>query len=416
MAESDTNTPYSSREISWLGMAGLARNVGYGANKVFAADLLSLLTPSQPLIGLVLGMEGFLGLILNPLAGWMSDRYTTRFGRRRLYIIFSAPLAGLLWVLFTGSHVLNLAIIFLISFYFFQQVSPTPYQAWMPDIVSPQFWGRASGLLNLWWQVGNFLAFLPIPLLWKTIHGGAFWVTAAIMVVGGLVTGFGVRERAPAAQPARAERMPRVPWLSPDLIKYFVAQLFWWLAFEAMASFFTLFMVHTLHGTVIDAALGMAIFTFSTILVALAFGRLYERFPAKPLMLVCIGAFGLIGYTGTIIRSVPLAFLLLFVAGIFWGGIQVVSYPWGSDLLRQALPRDTDASKYYGLLYGVGNLTQSVGLLVAAPVTGFMIAAQGGSYSAMFWVNVMASFLSLLACAVIRPEPRASTRPVKDLP
>lgn len=391
---------YSTPEMTRLGMAGMARNVGYGVNKVFAADLLSQLTPSQPLIGLVLGLEGLLGIVLNPLTGWISDRHHTRFGRRRLFVIFSAPVAGILWVMFSSARNLHLAILFLISFYFFQQLSPTPYQAWMPDIVDQKHWGRASGVINLWWQVGNFLAFLPIPLLWKWIHGDAFWVTALIMIAGGMITGLTVRER--SIPVTTSPRVVRGHWLSPNLIKYFAASFFWWLAFEAMASFFTLFVIHTLHGTLIDSALGMACFTFSALIVAVWFGRHYTAGSAKKILIISIAAFGLIGLSGTIIRSVDLAFVLLFVGGIFWGGIQVVSYPWGSELLKGALPQTANPLHYYGLMYGVGNLMQALGLVVAAPVAGVMIAWLHGSYSAIFWVNVLASILALIAVASVR--------------
>lgn len=399
---------YSTGEMTRLAMGGLARNVGYGTNKVFAADLLSRLTPSQALIGLVLGMEGLLGLILNPLAGWVSDRYITRFGRRRLFILVSTPISGVLWVIFAGQRNLHLAILFLVSFYFFQQVAPTPLQAWMPDIVHKRNWGRASGIINLWWQVGSLLAFLPVPLLWKFMHGGAFWIVAAIMIGAGMVTGLTVRERH-VSPLNRQQRPPRTPWLSQNLMKYFAAQFLWWLAFEAMASFFTLFVIHTLHGTLIDSALGMAIFTIAAIVVSVWFGRLYTRRSPKTLLMICFGAFGLIGLTGTVIRTIPLAFALLFVAGVFWGGIQVVGYPWGSDLLNKALPATADATDYYGLLYGMGNVTQATGLLVAAPVAGFMIGLSHGSYSAMFWVNVIAAILGVAILATIRDTEPALT-------
>lgn len=398
---------YSSSEMTRLGMAGMARNVGYGTNKVFAADLLSQLTPSKSLIGLVLGMEGLLGLILNPLTGWISDRYVTRFGRRRLFILVGTPIAGVLWVLFAGQRNLHLAIMFLVSFYFFQQVGPTPLSAWMPDIVHERHWGQASGVINVWWQVGNLLAFLPIPILWKVMHGGAFWVVALIMIGAGMVTGLTVRDR--RSNHPLPKVMPRSHWLSPDLIKFFIAQFLWWLAFEGMASFFTLFVIHTLHGTLIDSALGMTFFTIAAIVVSVWVGRLYTRYSAKKMLMLCFAVFGLIGLTGTVIRSVPLAFGLLFVAGIFWGGIQVISYPWGVDLLKSSLSKELDANQYYGLLYGVGNMTQAAGLLVAAPAAGLLIDLSRGSYSAMFWVNVIAALFGVIILATIREKGPSAT-------
>jgi MFS family permease len=215
------------------------------------------------------------------------------------------------------------------------------------------------------------------------------------MIVGGGLTGLTVHEPRVSTDAAALSSV-RQHWLTVDLLKYFAAQFLWWLAFEGLASFFTLFVIHTLHGTLIDSALGMSIFTLAALLVAVWFGRLYGRYTPKRMMMVCLGMFGLLTLAGTVITSLWLAFVLLFVTGVFWGGIQVVGYPWGSDLLTRALDPDTDPSAYYGLLYGMGNLTQSVGLLVAAPVTGLIIALAHGAYGAMFWVSVIASLAGMI--------------------
>lgn len=402
---------YSTGEMTRLGMAGMARNVGFGVNKVFAADLLSLVTRSQPLIGLVLGMEGLMGLVLNPLTGWLSDRYTTPWGRRRPYLLIAFPFAAVSWVLFTYERTLGVTIASLITFYFFQQLSPTPYQAWMPDITPRKFWGKASGILNFWWLVGNFVAFLPIPLLWHYLHQGAFWLTGAIIMAGGLITTFGVREAPIPKSPSRDAR-PRLNWVRGNIVKYFVAQCLWWLAFESMASFFTLYTIHTLHGTLIDSAIGMALFTASGMLTAITFGRLYHRRSPRYLLIVCTAAFGIIASTGTIVHSVAPAFGILFIGGIFWGGIQVVSYPWGTDLLNHALGAYENPLQYHGVLYGLVNMSQALGLLVAAPLAGITIAWQHGWYGAMFWVSVLACGAAI--GVILSIHPRSSDTPVSE--
>ena len=408
----DPEDKYSPSEMTRLGMAGMARNIGFGVNKVFAADLLSLVTRSQPLIGLILGMEGLLGLILNPLTGWLSDRYTTPWGRRRPFLFIAFPFAAVSWVLFTYERALGFAIASLLTFYFFQQLSPTPYQAWMPDITPPKFWGRASGILNLWWLVGNLIAFLPIPLLWHYLHQGAFWLTGALILAGGFITTFGVREAPIPREPAPIHGSS-LEWVRGNIAKYLVAQVLWWLAFESMASFFTLYMIHTLHGTLIDSALGMSIFTVSGILTAMSFGRLYRAKSPRHLLIVSTAAFGIIGSTGTVIHSVAPAFGILFIGGIFWGGIQVISYPWGTDLLSHALPPSENPLQYHGVLYGFVNMSQALGLLVAAPLAGVSIAWQHGWYGAMFWVSVLASGVALAVIVSIHPP--TPDRPASEL-
>ncbi len=392
---------YSAAEMSRLGTSGMSRNVGYGINKVFAAELLSTLTRSKSLIGLILGVEGLFGVVVNPLFGHLSDRYTSRFGRHRLYVLLSTPIAGLLWLGFTYAKTFDLAVVFLVTFYLMQQVPLSPYQAWMPTIIEPKDWGRASGVLNLWWQLGNLLAFLPIPLIWEFFHSAAFWVSAIIMIAGGLIAGLTVRDttvkpvRFAQAGPGARRRF------NANLRKYFVGQMLWWLAFEAIASFFTLFVIHSLHGSVIDSALGMSSFTISATLVATAFGKKYKENSSRNLLVVLLIGFGLSAFFGLFVHSVYPAFVLLFLSGIFWGGIQVVSYPWGSELLRQASRGMTEPNSDFGLLYGIINFAQSLGLLVAAPITGAVISLSHGSYSSMFWVSVASSFAAAASIALV---------------
>lgn len=400
----ESDDSYSLGEMSRLGTSGMSRNVGYGVNKVFSAAILSSMTPSKALIGLILGIEGLFGVLVSPFFGYLSDRFGSRFGKHRIYVLLSTPIAGMLWLGFVYARSLDFGIVFLVAFYLMQQIPMAPYQAWMPSIVKERDWGRASGVLNLWWQFGNLLAFLPIPLLWEFSHGGAFWLTTLIMIAGGLIAGLTVRDpfkgrRSERQTPKSAFKSALSMWLDPNLSKYFVGQLLWWLSFEAIASFFTLFVIHTLHGTLIDSALGMSIFTFSSISVAVLFGKNYSADSARKRLVVVLLGFSLSALSGLLVGNIVTAFVLLLVAGMFWGGIQVVSYPWASELLGRT---QHDPQENLGALYGFVNLTQSIGLLVAAPITGAIISFAGGSYGYMFGVSFVAAAASALSIALVK--------------
>ena len=391
------------RGVWLLGLAGLGRNVGWGMNKVFTAVLLGALTSSTQLIGSVLGAEGLLGIVLNPLSGWLSDRTETRIGRRRPYLFVAFPGAAIALVLMFVTHDLALAIAATLLFYFFQQMSPTPYQAMMPDRVEERDYGEASGILNLLWAVGNLIAFLVVPLVYELVsHTLGFLLGAAILLAGGLWTAFSARERRAAGREAARPRA--IVLGSPALVKYYIAQGLWWLAFEAIASFFTPYVEHALHGTVLDSALGMSIFTVAGIAVAIWFGRLYERHDPRLLLSLTLVLFALVGLAGLVVHSVGTAFAMLFVAGIAWGGIQTTSYPLAADMLRAHLRRSgqseeaarEQAALLHGALYGNANLVQSLGLMVAAPLAGQVIAASHGQYQAMFLVSFASCIAALL--------------------
>lgn len=397
----------SKRRYVWtLGMAGLGRNVGWGMNKVFTAQLLGTLTSSTGLIGAVLGIEGLFGLILNPLSGYLSDRFPTRIGRRRPYLFVAFPGAAITLVLMYLTHSLGVAIFAVVLFYFFQQLSPTPYQAMMPDSVDEHSYGEASGILNLLWSAGNLIAFLVVPLVYTLVsHIGGFLLGALILLAGGLFTAFATREPRAAKQAASLPKLDYAPLLSGALLKYYVAQGLWWLGFEAIASFFTPYMVHALHGSVLDSALGMSIFTVAGIAVALWFGRLYQQRDPRLLLSLTLLVFAIASASGLWLHTVGAAFALLFVAGIAWGGIQVTSYPLAADMLRQSLLQrgrtpaqaQEEGAALHGALYGGANLVQSVGLMVAAPLAGIAIHAAHGQYQTMFLV----SCASLVAALVL---------------
>ena len=404
-----TSTPgYRSGQVHLLGLAGFSRNIGFGVNKVFAAALLQALQASQPLIGFILGLEGLLGILMNPLTGWLSDRTRIPGLRRKVYVLICLPGAAVAWLLFAASHSLVLAGLALTLFYLFQQGSISPYQAWMPELVPVGLWGIASGYLNLWWQLGNLVAFLVIPLVWSVSHGAAYLLVALLMTAGGLVTGFFVPERPTLPSPEVAG-FQAVGWkytklFRGNLLLYFLSQAFAWLSFEAIASFFTLFILHQAHGTVLDSALAMSLFTFTGLIAALLSGGLYRRFSPKGLLALSLGLFGALALPGIAVHQMWAVFFLVGVEGVFWSANLTVAFALATDLLRQAAWNRQEEATMRGGLYGMGNVVQSIGLIVAAPTAGLVIRASGGNYGLMFLVASSASFFGLICVLLMRPQ------------
>lgn len=60
---------------------------------------LSQYTTSVALIGLIMGLDNIVGIVVQPLMGFWSDRTRTRWGRRTPFIVVGVPVAALLFVL-----------------------------------------------------------------------------------------------------------------------------------------------------------------------------------------------------------------------------------------------------------------------------------------------------------------------------
>ncbi len=393
-----------TRHRIWiLGFAGLGTNIGWGLNKIFTAVLLAAQGAGVPLIGWVFGIQGLFGIILNPVTGFISDRMTTRFGRRRPFLFIAFPGATLALMLLYVAHSLAVAVLAVIIFYFFQQLSQAPYLAMMPDTCETRDYGEAAGILNVLWMLGTLVSFLLVPLVWQFVgHLVAFLLGSGILLVSGLITAFRSRE-----QVSEMTVRPRPPvrlMMSSAFIQYLTAQALWWLGFEAIGSFFTPYMIHVLHGSILDAALSMSVFSVTAVAVSRVFGRWYRRYDARWLLGAALGLFVLVALGGLVATNVSQAFVMLAGAGVAWGGIQVISYPLAVDLLRDDLVQRRGFSareashtteEVHGSVYGAVNVVQSLGLMAAGPLVGQVIAQTGHHYVSMFIVSAI-SFLSAL--------------------
>ena len=173
---------YITINIFWLGLN--IRNNAVG----------SILTPyliagfvSESVRNTALGVLGFAGLIIamlvQPAAGLLSDRSTSRFGRRRPFI-FVGVMFDLLFLVLLG---LAGSFWFLLLVTLFQQfsanISHGPLQALIPDKVPEDQRGRAAG-------VKGVFELLPLVILAFTIAklvgaGQVWW--AIFATAGGLL-------------------------------------------------------------------------------------------------------------------------------------------------------------------------------------------------------------------------------------
>lgn len=398
MSREDLN---GKRTVHWLGMAGMGRNVGYGVNKIFTAPMLGALKASQPLIGLILGLEGLLGLLMNPLTGWLSDHTTKPGFRRKIYVGICLPGAALAWLIFYFLHSPTAAMIVIVIFYLFQQGSGSPYQAWMPEIVPPTKWGMASGILNLWWLAGNLIAFLIIPMVWTMNHLAAFVLTSALMVFGGLSTLIGVPE--PVVEPRRhqTDKVSYKVLLNRNLVLFFIVHFLSWLGYEALASFFTMFIIHVSKGTQMDAAFAMALFTATGIVTAFVVGRVYRKISPQILLSISLLCYGVLSLAGLVVHSMTAVFIVVGIEGVFWSINLTTSFALASDLLHQIVQDEALEERLRGGLYGVNTLMESAGLMIAAPSAGVVIS-WSGSYSGMFLVSAASSIVAIFFVVSIR--------------
>lgn len=187
-------------------------------------------------------------MFIQPVMGMLSDRSTSKYGRRRPFIFWGAllniaflgivgaslffkdsPLNGFFQTTFGVSASLVVLLIGIILLQFSSNISQAGQQGLIPDVVVEQQRGRASGIKSVMEMLPAALVLLISPLLDKQM----FWVVIIILMatylVTMLVTVFFTHEEPLKEKPPRPEGRPILRMLLLTVIFVGVTQLALWL-------------------------------------------------------------------------------------------------------------------------------------------------------------------------------------------
>ncbi|MGA2821548.1 MAG: MFS transporter [Anaerolineales bacterium] len=182
----------------------------FSTNMMWAAILI-ITMPSQikdavgnttkgSALGLALGAGAFISMVAAPVFGALSDRIRLPGGRRKPWIIIGSlgnaiGLVGLAYLIRPGhpESVLGWTVVFLFV-ELFNNVATGPYSALIPDLVSPEQRGSASGWLGLMTMLGTFIGGLMGFLIGPIGIPGVYFIMIGVILLGAVITLFGVKE------------------------------------------------------------------------------------------------------------------------------------------------------------------------------------------------------------------------------
>ncbi len=359
-----------------------------------------------------LGILTFTGLILaivvQPIAGLMSDRSGSRWGLRRPFIF----IGGILTLSFLPGIGLAGSLPVIFTIYYLLQASANtalgPYQALIPDLVPQGKRGRASGMKNLLDILGG------VTFVWLTGQlmnnylpgGGARWLWLSLGILGAAFLGTMIYTLTRVKeQPATGKaRLPFRAILAqcfridtranPDYLRFLLSRLFFIIPLTTF-QVFGLYFFRDVAGVSNPAAMmGNFVLVSGACMLGATYpaGRLSDRFGHR-LVAVISGVISACGI-GLLFffHSYHLLLLCSILMGIGFGGL--MSSNWA---LAVSLVPEGEAGKYIGLT----NLATAGGSALArlnGPMIDFFNARSAGSgYSAM----LLTAFISSIASAVL---------------
>jgi Na+/melibiose symporter-like transporter len=349
-----------------------------------------------------LGLLTFAGLMLaiivQPIAGAVSDRSGFALGRRRPFILGGTLvallfLAGIGWA---GSYLAIFVIYCLLQIA--TNTTQGPYLAFIPDMVPPGKRGVASGVKGFL-EIGGGIALLyPVALfIDRYSAGNGLWlslaVLGAILLAGMVVTMLTVRER-----PGQGGvRLPPLETLYKsfqikvkahrDFGWFIVSRLFIMMAFTTLQTFAMYFLMDVVGVT--DPAAATARFSIVAIagmlVVAYPAGWLSDKVGRRPVTLTSglLGAVG-IGLLYLSRENYMLIILCGGVVGVSFGAFMSSNWALATDLV----PRGEEA-RYLGLT----NLATAGGGALARLIGPLIDFGNKQSPNLGYWLMLLACFV-----------------------
>ncbi|GAA2892614.1 MFS transporter [Pseudonocardia halophobica] len=362
------------------------------------------------ILSVVVAVGSVFSLVAFPALGRLSDRTTSRLGRRRPFLLAGAVLVllGALGTVVAGSTpVLALAgILTQVGF----SASMVACTAAIPDQFAPDRRGPASAIVGLSLPVGAvvglFLAQLFAPSLPLMIL-----VPAAVGALGSLLFAAVLRDRRITA----AERPPFdwraflgtfwvSPRRSPDFAWAWASRLLLFLGVAAVQAYQAFYLIAVLHFAPAEVAgavfLSTLVLTAAALLFAPVAGKVSDRIGRrKPFV---IGA-AVIFAVGLALASVAQSFPAFLVAMGVIGLGQGVYFAVDIALVTLVLPDPANPAKDLGIMNLANTLPSTIVPAVAPAVLAVgASAAHPQNFTALFLFGAVAGLLGALLILPIR--------------
>ncbi|MHB8192213.1 MAG: SLC45 family MFS transporter [Bellilinea sp.] len=376
-------------------------------------------------IGFFMTLDNIAALLIQPPIGAWSDRLRTPIGRRMPFILIGAPLGALAFGLIPLQSALPLFVACTSTLLLSMALWRTPVVALMPDITPSKYRSQANGIINFMGGVGAIIAFLYGADLYDLNPAYPFWMGSALVIFAALMVLIFVRE--PKEFETTDHTAPNL-WLSlqkvwndqeKSALRILLAIFCWFVAYNAIEAFFTLYAVNHLGLGESDGSRLLGQLSLFFVIMALPAGYIGSKFGRKNTIIT-----GIIGLAACMVAmaaipadtltisltrlpvlgNVPVVGVILMLAGSSWALININSLPMVVDMTD-----DLHIGTYTGLYY----LFSTMAAITGPNLNGLIIQLSGSNYaSIMIFGPVFMVLALILMLGVRRGEAKASLAPV----
>lgn len=381
---------------------------------------------NETISGTIMAADNVMALFLLPLFGGLSDKCTSRLGRRRPFILFGTLAAiclMLLLPLFADSYhaapgggkialficVLGLLLVAMGTY-------RSPAVALMPDITPKPLRSKANAIINLMGAVGGILYLLITTFLYHVKSETyvsffpLFAIVAGIMAAALAVVMFFVNEPELVRKQQEYERKhpeddltehtAQGDTLPADVKKsltfLLVSISLWFVGYNGVSTWFSVYAENIWGMSLGQANTCLTIATGGAILSYIPIGTVASRIGRRKTI-----RFGTLLLSGSFLAAFlltmalegfsPVLYLLFLLVGLAWASINVNSLPMVVEMCK-----GSEVGKFTGLYYTFSMSAQIITPIVA----GWLL--RNVSYRALFPYAAFFVFASFLTMGFVR--------------
>jgi MFS family permease len=357
-------------------------------------------------LGIITALSITMSMFMAPLAGALSDRTRSRWGRRAPWIVAGVVLGAALLVAARYSPTIGVLLAIYTLAQVALEIAPGPLHATVPDRVPASRIGRMSGLAGFGSLLGVTVGTVLAGYLFASIGLDAYFpfVLAALVLPMIFVAVARDRSSRGLEVPATTLRKILVSFTiavrDRDFRWLLIAKAFMWFGY-GIATAFAIYMLQSYIQPALsaeEAARTMPLISLvampATVLSMFVSGWWSDRIgKRKPIVVGASLAFAASLTLPLLVPTLPAMFVQVIIGGAAIGAFITVDQAYFIDLLpdRDAAARDL----------GVSSFGQSIGQAAGPAAAGVIVGATGG-YQLVWVAAIVAVVLAAVAVLPIR--------------
>jgi len=380
-----------------LGLGFFCISITWSLYNSFVPIFLNKYISSVFIIGLVMTFDNIAAITLQPFFGALSDRTSTRYGRRMPYLLIGIPLSAVLFFFIPYEFNLVSLITIVMCFNVIMSIYRAPTIALMPDLTPSPLRSKANGIINFMGGFGALLAYFVGSKIYDYDKHMPFIGTSLLMILAIIILYKAIKEPpAPALEEKESSGiisafMEILSDSDKSALFILLAIFFWFIGYQGIEALFTLYGVKYLGIKASAAALTLGFFSLSFLIFAIPSGFIATRIGRK--RTIKIGLLGLMTIFGVVLFSKSIVIIrgCMLIGGMFWAFVNINSYPMVVEMTT-----DSKIGAYTGLYY----FFSSMSAILGPPLFGKLIDLMG--YGVLFLMALCFFLLAFICITYVK--------------